>query len=98
MSAYQIVLADDHLMFRNGLKRILEEFKGLQVIGEASDGIELLDLLLPPGKRMGHAGAIISGGKGSPQSKIEALNGAGVPVADSPEQIPGLLKERLNVK
>lgn len=49
----------------------------------------------PPGKRMGHAGAIISGGKGSPQSKIEALTAANVPVADSPEQIPGLLKERL---
>ena len=49
----------------------------------------------PPGKRMGHAGAIISGGKGSPESKIEALSAADVPVADSPEQIPGLLKERL---
>jgi len=49
----------------------------------------------PPGKRMGHAGAIISGGKGSPESKIKALTQAGVPVADSPEQIPGLLKERL---
>jgi succinyl-CoA synthetase alpha subunit len=49
----------------------------------------------PPGKRMGHAGAIISGGKGSPESKIKALAAADVPVADSPEQIPGLLKERL---
>ena len=45
MSSYQIVLADDHLMFRNGLKRIIEESKELLVIGEASDGIELLNLL-----------------------------------------------------
>ena len=51
----------------------------------------------PPGKRMGHAGAIITGGKGSAESKIEALNGAGVPVADSPEQIPHFLKESLKV-
>jgi succinyl-CoA synthetase alpha subunit len=50
----------------------------------------------PAGKRMGHAGAIITGGKGSPESKIAALKEAGVPVADSPEQIPGLLKERIS--
>ena len=49
----------------------------------------------PPGKRMGHAGAIITGGKGTPESKIKALNAANVPVADSPTEIPGLLKERL---
>jgi succinyl-CoA synthetase alpha subunit len=49
----------------------------------------------PPGKRMGHAGAIISGGKGTPQAKIEAFNAAGVPVADKPDEIPALLKEKL---
>jgi succinyl-CoA synthetase alpha subunit len=49
----------------------------------------------PPGKRMGHAGAIISGGKGTPEAKIKALAAAGVPVADRPDQIPDLLKERL---
>ena len=49
----------------------------------------------PPGKRMGHAGAIISGGKGTPEAKIEALQGAGVDVADRPDEIPGLLKAKL---
>lgn len=49
----------------------------------------------PPGKRMGHAGAIISGGKGTPEAKIEALQAAGVDVADRPDEIPGLLKAKL---
>lgn len=49
----------------------------------------------PPGKRMGHAGAIISGGKGTAEAKIKAFKGADVPVADRPDEIPGLLKELL---
>jgi succinyl-CoA synthetase alpha subunit len=46
----------------------------------------------PPGTRMGHAGAIIEGGEGTAAEKIEALQAAGVRVADNPEQIPDLLK------
>ena len=49
----------------------------------------------PRGKTMGHAGAIISGGKGTALSKIEALRDAGVKVARTPGEIPDLLKEEL---
>jgi DNA-binding NarL/FixJ family response regulator len=39
------VLADDHALFRQGVKKIIEEVDGLQVVGEAKDGLELLELL-----------------------------------------------------
>lgn len=45
MSIYAVILADDHVMFRKGVKRIVSEIAGLEVIGEADDGLELLQLL-----------------------------------------------------
>lgn len=52
-------------------------------------------LTAPPGKRMGHAGAIISGGQGTAEEKIKAMNAANIPVAERPDQVPGLVKEKL---
>ena len=50
----------------------------------------------PPGKRMGHAGAIISSGSGTAAEKIAAFEAVGVPVARRPVEIPQLLKELMN--
>ncbi|MCL6498844.1 MAG: succinate--CoA ligase subunit alpha, partial [Firmicutes bacterium] len=49
----------------------------------------------PPGKRMGHAGAVISGTEGTAQAKVEALQQVGVAVAELPTQVPELVARAL---
>ena len=53
-------------------------------------------LTAPPGKRMGHAGAIISGGQGTAEAKIEAMKSAGIHVADSPAALGSTMLKALN--
>ncbi|RJR33132.1 MAG: DNA-binding response regulator [Deltaproteobacteria bacterium] len=45
MNCYEIVLADDHPIFREGIKRVVERVPDLKVVGEAGDGLELMQLL-----------------------------------------------------
>ncbi|HMY45436.1 MAG TPA: succinate--CoA ligase subunit alpha, partial [Leptospiraceae bacterium] len=49
----------------------------------------------PPGKRMGHAGAIISGGKGTASTKMEAMRNAGIVVVESPAEMGAAMKKAL---
>ena len=49
----------------------------------------------PPGKRMGHAGAIVSGNSGTAESKVAAFEAAGIPVAMAPSDIPNLVTQAL---
>jgi succinyl-CoA synthetase alpha subunit len=49
----------------------------------------------PPGKRMGHAGAIISGGKGGAEDKLEAMRSAGIKISESPSGMGRAMKELL---
>ncbi len=50
----------------------------------------------PPGRRFGHAGAIVRAGSGAAEGKIQALKEAGVAIAETPAEIPGLLRRRLS--
>ena len=50
-------------------------------------------LTAPPGRRMGHAGAVVSGGKGTAEDKIEAMRSAGIAIADSPAALGAAVKK-----
>jgi succinyl-CoA synthetase alpha subunit len=52
----------------------------------------------PPGKRMGHAGAIISGGKGTATEKVAALRDAGIEVAESPADMGAAMKRAIDAR
>jgi DNA-binding NarL/FixJ family response regulator len=45
MAEYKIVLADDHILVRQGIKKIIQEDVNMKVVGEAADGLELLDIM-----------------------------------------------------
>lgn len=45
MAPYRILLVDDHVLVRQGIRRIIQEAPGLSIIGEAGDGLELLEML-----------------------------------------------------
>ena len=57
----------------------------------------LAGVTAPPGKKMGHAGAIVSGNKGTAKAKMDALTAAGALVAQNPTEIGGLVKKALNL-
>jgi succinyl-CoA synthetase alpha subunit len=78
-----------------------EEEASEYLIAEAKKGRKkpmagfIAGVTAPPGRRMGHAGAIISGGKGKAEDKLEAMRRAGIAIADSPASLGTTLSKVL---
>ncbi len=74
-----------------------EEAAGMVAAGEITKPVVayLAGRTAPEGRRMGHAGAIVAGGRGSIRSKLAAFAEAGVPVAEVPAEVPELVRARL---
>lgn len=75
-----------------------EAAEWIQNVSEKPVAAFIAGVTAPPGKRMGHAGAIISGGKGGAQDKINSLKEAGVIVADSPAEMGIAMEKALRKK
>lgn len=72
-----------------------EAAQWIQAHGTKPVAAFIAGVMAPPGRRMGHAGAIISGGKGTAAGKIEALRSVGVHVAESPAQMGEAMREAM---
>ena len=76
------------------------EEDGAQLIKDAKNKKPVVGFIAgvtaPPGRRMGHAGAIISGGKGGAEDKIEAMKSAGIYVSNSPAALGSTMIKALN--
>ena len=69
--------------------------ENVREVGYRSKGF-IAGVTAPPGRRMGHAGAIIADGKGGAGDKIESLHSAGIKVADSPASLGETMLKTMN--